>query len=401
MPQFLGLKIVLIVPIGLNRFKYNRLSLCANFRLRGTKVAEVDTAGRHVDVLVQMTTKLTRRQETEMRLSLRQIAFKDMTNEEGVAANSSQHLRHPMRCAIVITMVLSLCMIAHDANAASSDGCEGGGFTVLGRTSPQDASLPAAGLGSSFRVQGKYVSFDVDSATFGITNYQMTGAPNPRDITGGIPTPVFASKMPDHRGLVLTSNVDLELEGPDLVLMRQGVGLVMKIQAKDCAQGGIFQMEVERSDQSRTLFTHVLAPSAFYFDNPNFRAREGESLPYKDSTVTVSARINFANDASAKFVGRDSPQVADRVPHPSCTNQIRTSTGELVPVQHCGAVSQWLVASGGRMGQVMGEDAVEVAPPSTLCTHKCRAQNRVRGAAVVLGFPFQVPEQVRLKPRAP
>lgn len=336
-----------------------------------------------------------------MRLSFREVALKGMKNEKGAAANGSQHLRHPMRRAIVITMMLSLCVIAHDVKAASSDGCEGGGFTVLGRTSPQDASLATASLGSSFRVQGKYVSFDVDSATFGITNYQMTGAPNPRDITGGIPTPVFASKMPDHRGLVLTSNVDLELEGPDLVLMRQGPSLAMKIQAKDCAQGGIFQMEVERSDQSRTLFTHVLASSAFYFDNPNFRAREGDSLPYKDTTVTVTARVNFANDASEKFVGRDSPQVADRIPHPACTNQIGTRTSELVPVQHCGGVSQWLVASGGRMGQVMGEDAVEVAPPSTLCTHKCRAQNRVRGSAAVLGFPFQVPEQVRLKPRAP
>lgn len=309
--------------------------------------------------------------------------------------------RHTCIRLAALVMMIGLGALTHDARAASSEGCEGGGFTVLGRTSPQDATLRAATLGSSFRVQGKYVGFDVDSATFGIRNYQLTGAPNPKDITGGIVTPVFESKIPDHRGLVLTSGVDLELEGPDLVLMRQGPGLVMKIQAKDCAQGGIFQMEVERADQSRTLFTHVLATSAFYFDNPNFRAREGDNVPYKDTTVTVGARINFANDSSPKFVGRDSPQVADRVPHPTCSNQIRTRTGELAPVQHCGGVSQWMVASGGRMGQVMGEDAVEVAPPSTLCTHKCRAQNRVRGAAVVLGFPFQVPENARLKPRAP
>jgi len=70
-------------------------------------------------------------------------------------------------------------------------------------------------------------------------------------------------------------------------------------------------------------------------------------------------------------------------------------------VNHCGGVSQWSVASGGRMGQVMGEDSVEVAPPPTTCTHQCQAQNRVRGQAVVLGFPFPVPAASILKPRFP
>jgi len=62
-------------------------------------------------------------------------------------------------------------------------------------------------------------------------------------------------------------------------------------------------------------------------------------------------------------------------------------------------VSQWAVASGGRMGQVMGEDATEVAPPATACTHKCQAQNRTRGGATVLGSPFPVADADRLKPR--
>lgn len=311
---------------------------------------------------------------------------------------------HHMRAQFLIAAGIGAILLgsmSSGARAASSEGCEGGGFTVLGRPSPQETTLPAGSLGATFSVQGRYVTFEVDAKTFGIRNYTMTGAPNPRDITGGMPTPVFASKMPDHRGLVLTSNVDLELEGPDLVIMRHGPGLTMKIQAKDCAQGGVFQMEVERADQTRTLFTHVLAQPAFYFDNRNFRNREGDSVPYKDTMITVGARVNFGNDTSARFVGRDSPQVADRIPHPTCTNEIRTRTGALVAVQHCGGVSQWSVASGGRMGQVMGEDSVEVAPPSTLCTHKCRAQNRVRGRAVVLGFPFPVPGADRLEPRQP
>ena len=82
-------------------------------------------------------------------------------------------------------------------------------------------------------------------------------------------------------------------------------------------------------------------------------------------------------------------------------NQIATRTGGIATVRHCGAISRWDVASGGRMGQVMGEDAVEVAPPATSCTKRCQARDRVRGESVVLGFPFPVPVQSRLQPPFP
>jgi hypothetical protein len=59
----------------------------------------------------------------------------------------------------------------------------------------------------------------------------------------------------------------------------------------------------------------------------------------------------------------------------------------------------YVTASAKRMGQVMGEDAVEVAPPASVCIENCTAQNQVNGRAVVVGFPFPVPEAVRLKPR--
>ena len=48
------------------------------------------------------------------------------------------------------------------------------------------------------------------------------------------------------------------------------------------------------------------------------------------------------------------------------------------------------------MGGVLGEDAVEVAPPATECVEDCQAQNQVRGRFVVLGFPFPVPAASRL-----
>ena len=41
-----------------------------------------------------------------------------------------------------------------------------------------------------------------------------------------------------------------------------GTGVSMKIQAKDCAQGGIFQMEPERGDGTRTRIVHTLANRA-------------------------------------------------------------------------------------------------------------------------------------------
>jgi hypothetical protein len=279
---------------------------------------------------------------------------------------------------------------AQPAAAASSKGCTGGGFALVGATTVSgevDRAVPAAALGSSFLVKGRYVEFTVNAASFGVTNWTFTGAANPLDITGGRRTPVFAEKTPDHRGATLTSAISVELDEEDLVIMRTGPGISMKIQAKDCAQGGIYQMEPEREDGTATVFTHRLADEAFYFDNPFFRARVGQVL----NGVTVATRVNIGNDFSPKFVGRDSAQVATRLDQ-GCVNVFGT---------HCGGVSQWSVASGGRMGQVMGEDSVEVAPPPTECVQDCQARNRVRGKYVVLGFPFPVPAESRLTPRFP
>jgi hypothetical protein len=307
------------------------------------------------------------------------------------------------RSILALLSLLIMSGFAGQASAASSEGCEGGGFTVLGMRGPQDRLIGpnALGAGNVITVRGKYVQFDIDKKTFGIFNYLLTGAPNRLDITGGRPTAVFESKLPNHRGLALTSGVELELKDESLAILREGPGLTMKIQAKDCANGGLFQMEPERADQTRTLFTHVLATDTFYFDNGNFRQRQGEVVPYKDTTIVVPSRINFGNSFSRKFVGRDSTQVADRVDETGCANLIGRRVGPPENVMHCGRVSRWMVASGGRMGQVMGEDAVEVAPPATVCVRKCQARNRVRGQSVVLGFPFPVPLDQRLKQAFP
>ncbi len=321
----------------------------------------------------------------------------------------SRFSRNPVVLASLLA--LSATALVGQAHAASSEGCEGGGFSLSELSGPiisgdQESTIDAGALGTRFRVKGKYVEYYVDSASFGILGYTMTGAANPLDITGGVRTVVFDSKLPNHRGLQLTGNVSLELKGSDIVMTRSGRGLTMKIQSKDCANGGIFQMEPERGDGTRTVFTHTLNAGVFYYDNPNFRAHEGDSVPYKDIFVTVSPRINFGNNLSAKFVGRDSPQVADRIAptNPACSTVITKRAGSIpatATVNHCGGVSVWNVASGGRMGQVMGEDSTEVAPPATNCTQNCQAQNRVRGRATNLGAPFPVPTNSQLNPRVP
>jgi hypothetical protein len=279
------------------------------------------------------------------------------------------------------------------ADAASSRFCENGRWV----TSQQ---------GDTLFVRGTHVQFDVDLRTGGVRNWTLTGAANVGRLVER-PTVIFTEKTPLH-GPILTRTDRLRNDKGDLVLIRTtndgSVGV--KIQAKDCAQGGVFQMEVERDDNRVTRFRHALGAEVFYYDNPNFRAREGEVVTFSNSAgqtqnITVTPRVNFGSDTSRALVGRDSSQAATRVNHQPCTNSIPKRDGTFAAVQHCGGVTEWDVLSGGRMGQVMGEDATEVAPPATFCVEDCQAQNQVGGGAVVLGFPFPVPFEFRLQPRTP
>jgi hypothetical protein len=270
-------------------------------------------------------------------------------------------------------------VLAAPAGAASSKGCDGGAFTVAasGTVVAQSGTVPASALSGTVQVRGRYQRFDVDPATLSVYDFVFTGAPNPLDMTGGVPTTAFASKVADLGAERLTGALTVSIDKDALQLSRGGGGVSMRLQAKDCANGGIFQMEPERADGAPTVFTHTLGAGVFYFDNPFFRARAGEVL----DGVTVAPRVNFADDVSPAFVGRDSAQMATRL-------------------SQFGKVSTWSVQSGGRMGQVMGEDATDVAASPTACTHQCQAQNRGGGAAVNLGFPFPVPAASRLTPDA-
>ena len=235
--------------------------------------------------------------------------------------------------------------------AATSIGCQGGDFTVTlpggrvlsGYTGFKIApsQLPPH---SRIHVQGRYVQFDVDVSDYAVYDYALTGASNPLDMTGGRFTPLFASKVGDLRGRTLDAGeLEVSLSPGSLVTRRRGGGAGMKIQAKDCASGGIFQLEPDQ----QTVFTHTLAPGVFYFKNP------------------FTGKINFGNGAA--LIGKDSPQVAAKL--------VQTD-----------AVSVWDVAAGGRMGGVLGEDAVELSAGATNCVQDCQAQNRVRGSLPAPGF---------------
>jgi len=272
---------------------------------------------------------------------------------------------------------------AAPAGAAKADGCEGGGYQLVNLGSgavvasgPVDGTVPAAALGDKFGVRGRYVQFDVRASDFAVLDYAFTGAPNELDMTGGRFTPVWASKVP-NLGNVLSSDVSVEISAEDMVIARSGGGDSIKIQAKDCATGGIFQMEPQRGNGQRTRIVHTLATSPdplltpFFFDNPNFRAVIGQFLgddcvsvvtgPPSRFCVQGRTRVNIANGFSPDFVARDSAQVAERVEQPECAAAVDPTAA------HCGGVSIWDVASGGRMGFVTGEDAVELANSPTDC----------------------------------
>jgi hypothetical protein len=237
---------------------------------------------------------------------------------------------------------------AAPAQAATSDGCTGGGFAVTtpdGRTASgrTTVKLSTVSLGADevLRVRGRYVEFDLAPVTGNVYRYVYTGAANPFSMTPGVRTPVWDSKTLDL-GPVLRSDVEVRVDGGDLQVLSRGRDAKVKVQAKDCATGGVFQQEAEAA--TAVTATHTLAAGMFYYVNP------------------YTGKVNFGNGTD--FRGKDSAQVAAR--------QSQTSS-----------TTVWRIEPGGRMGQVLGEDAVELSAGPTVCVTDCQAQNQIRGSLPV------------------
>jgi hypothetical protein len=236
------------------------------------------------------------------------------------------------------------------SQAATSSACTGGGFTVTsgGRvfTKADSSRLPVDTL---LQVRGRYIEFDFAPLTGNVYNYVYTGAANPESMTDGVRTPVFAAKT-INLGPVLTKEVEARTDGYGLTILSRGGSAKAKIQAKDCATGGIFQQEVEsEASTAPVVFTHTLAPGMTYFVNP------------------YTQKVNFGN--GARFRGKDSPQVATKL-------------------SQSADVTTWSVAAGGRLGGVLGEDAVELSAGATACVADCQARNQVRGSLPVTDPAF-------------
>ncbi|MCW2605932.1 MAG: hypothetical protein JWO60_625 [Frankiales bacterium] len=238
------------------------------------------------------------------------------------------------------------------ASAATSAGCEGGGFSVTqltGRTTSGStttrSSLASTPADARLLVRGRYVEFAFAPVSGNIYDYVYTGAANATSMTSAR-TPVWESKTLSL-GPVLRGEVEVRTDGTDLTVLSRGSAGKVKVQAKDCATGGIFQQEVETA--APVTATHTLAANMYYFTNP------------------YTNKINFGDGTDVR--GKDSPQAATK-----------TSQSE--------RVTTWSIASGGRMGQVLGEDAVELSAGATVCVQDCQAQNRLRGSVPVTDPAF-------------
>lgn len=228
----------------------------------------------------------------------------------------------PLRLArvpllIAAAVVAGASLPALSAAASTSSACQGGAFTVTvpaGTVLKNSSTKVAAGglIAGNLRVRGRYVAFDVVPGTLGVLNYTMTGAAGRADITGGVRTPVYASRLP-KLAAPLAGDLEVRVDDKGGLELRRGAGTRMKIQARDCARGEILQMQPE--GPANVSFTHTLAAGMSYLTNP------------------PTQRTAFGN--GTRFGGTERPHAATRL------SQTATQT-------------VWSVAPGGRMGGVLG-----------------------------------------------
>jgi hypothetical protein len=218
----------------------------------------------------------------------------------------------------------------------------------------RDVKLKDLAVRGTVKVTGTHTAFTIDPATLGVTDYTLTGAASPERMVTK-PTVVFASKTPvltaaQLRGTVLRQ---LEIKDGTLVAIFGTTAGKLKIQAKDAPQGGIFQMEPEFAGNVELV--HTLGPGLFYFVN-SFTGK----INFGDGVDAVSTGAG----AHQMLLGKDSPQVATKL-------------------FQDGRTTRWSVAPGGRLGGVLGEDAIELSQGATNCTSQCQAQNQIHGSLPV------------------
>ena len=271
--------------------------------------------------------------------------------------------------ALTLTPGIALASGGDDSGGGDSGGGDSGAATVTATAGDFAVTVegrsynPAVGRETRLKdvvptrpiaVRGVHVGFTVDPATLGVLDYSLTGAPDPQRMVTS-PTVVFASKVPTLSAAQLRNVrlTELRLQDDVLVVTFTTAAGKFKIQAKDAPQGGVFQMEQEFGVPVE--FVHTLGSGLFYFVN-GFTGK----VNFGDGVDGVSW-AQSSTGYHQMLLGKDSPQVA-------------TKTSQT------GSVTTWSVASGGRMGGVLGEDAIELSQGATSCTRDCQAQNQIRGS---------------------
>lgn len=258
-------------------------------------------------------------------------------------------------------LAVSVAVVAPLTASAKGGGSGDFAVTVNGVThnpaAGRSTTLKDVAVSGTVAVRGKHVRFDIDPSTLGVYRYTLTGATDPERMVT-TPTVVFTSKIPtltaaQRAGVRIK---DLEVRDDTLVVRFQAAGGTLKVQAKDAPQGGIFQQEPEFG--APVEIVHTLGPGLFYFVN-SFTGK----INFGDGVDAVTA-AQSPTGSHQMLLGKDSPQVATKT-------------------YQDGATTRWLVTSGGRMGGVLGEDAIELSQGATSCTSDCQARNRIRGSVPV------------------
>ncbi|TCL75354.1 MULTISPECIES: hypothetical protein [unclassified Curtobacterium] len=262
--------------------------------------------------------------------------------------------------AVSLGAVAAAALVGVSPANASGKTSTGGDYTVTVNgttTNPavgKDFKVKGVAVSGSIKVRGKHNGFDIRIADLGVYDYTLTGAADTQRMVTK-PTVVFASKVPSLTAgqLAGAELASLDVKDDTLVAIFSTSLGKYKIQAKDGAQGGVFQMETEFAGP--VTFTHTLGAGLFYFTNPYTG-----KINFGDGVAAVAS----GSGSHQMLLGKDSPQVATK------TSQTATTT-------------TWTVQPGGRLGGVLGEDAVELSQGATNCTSDCQAQNQIRGSLPV------------------
>jgi hypothetical protein len=239
--------------------------------------------------------------------------------------NSHSTLSSRLRAALAAVALLASVFLLHAAPAFAQGKDCSGAFTVTlsdGRSfsgAQADFSV-TVGAGLTAQVRGKFVSFDVNLDTFRVTNYTLNSS-----ATGNRPAVIFASRTPLN-GRALSGKLQIDLNREQLDMRRSSGGFDMKIQAKDCSEGDIFDVEPEADFATSVEFEHVLGPEFAY------------CLDSLGRVMIVSS--------SSPLVGREGPEAAART-FPDGAAIVGTR------------VSRWLVQNGGEVDLLTGGEALQ------------------------------------------